>query len=140
MKKDLKLTIRTPEKKVFEGKAQFIKLFTEQGLIKIFPRHAALTGVIDFSPMVFMDHEGNEENFVAKRGTLMVSNKDNSVDVMVFDCERKSELSPTTAKDYLKFIEEEMKKGTDMSDFKIKFYQEEKYVIEKQIKYLENVK
>lgn len=140
MKKSLTLTIRTPDAEIYSGKVQFVRLLTEQGVIKIFPRHASLTGAIDFTPIVFVDTENNEEDFVARRGIVMVSNKNNTVEVMTFDCERKAELSPTTAKDYLKFVEEELRKGTDLSDFKIRFYEEEKYVIEKQIKYLEKSK
>jgi hypothetical protein len=56
---------------------------------------------------------------------------------MVFGCELKAELSPTTAEEYLKFIEAELKKGTDLSQFRIRFYEEEKYVIEKQLDFLQ---
>ena len=135
--KKLKLTIRTPEKEVYSGDIKSAKLITEQGIIKIFTQHASLTGAIDFSPLVFEEENGNEENYVIRRGIVMVSNANNTIDIMVFNCDRKSELSPTSAKEYLEFIQSELDKGTDLSDFQIKFYEEEKYVIEKQIGYFE---
>jgi len=137
MSKHLKLTIRTPESQVYSGNIKFAKLLTEQGVIKVFTNHASLTGAISFSPLVFEDEKQNEENYVIQRGIIMISNKNNTIDIMALRCDQKSELCPTSAKDYLKFIENELKKGTDLSEFKIKFYEEEKYVIEKQIGYLE---
>ncbi len=137
MSKNLTLTIRTPEKEVFSGKVKSVKMITEQGLLIVLPKHASLTGAVSFSPLVFTDEKGNEENFVVRRGIVMVSNKHNAIDVMTFTCERKSEISPTSAKEYLAFVKKELEKGTDLSDFQIKFYEEEKYVIEKQIGYLE---
>lgn len=135
--KTLKLTIRTPEKTIFDGRAQFVKLFTEQGLAKIFHNHASITGAIDFTPLAFADDEGNEEDYVLRRGTIMISNKKNRVDIMVFSCEKTAELNPTTAKEYLEFIEKELEKGSDLSDFQLQFYEEEKYVIKKEIKHIE---
>lgn len=137
MEKSLKLTIRTPDQTAFSGEVQSIKVFTERGLIKILPSHASVTGAIDFSPLHFITTNGTEEDYIIRRGTIMISNKEDTVDIMVFSCEKKSEINPTTAKEYLEFIEAELKKGTDLSDFKIKFYEEEKYVIEKQIAHLE---
>ncbi|MCC7432423.1 F0F1 ATP synthase subunit epsilon [Candidatus Peregrinibacteria bacterium] len=134
--KTFTLTIRTPEKQVYSGKAQFLKLFTETGLIKLFPGHADLTATLNFSPVIFADHDGKEEDYVARRGLLRVDCLGNSMDLMVFDCSLKSELSPLHAKEYLKFIETELAKGTDLSDFKVRYLEEERFVIEKQIKYL----
>lgn len=131
------LTIRTPEKQFFKGKAYYIKLFTEQGILKILPKHASLIGTIDFSPVIFEDDKGTIEILVVRRGILMITNKTNTVDLMVQECQLKKELSPVTATEYLKFIEEQLAKGTDMSEFKIKFYHEEKYMLEKQVKFLE---
>jgi F0F1-type ATP synthase epsilon subunit len=134
--KTFKLTIRTPEKQVYSGKAQFLKLFTETGLIKLFHGHADLTATVNFSPVIFADESGNEEDYVARRGLLRVDCRGNSMDLMVFDCSLKAELSPLHAKEYLKFIEAELAKGTDLSDFKVKYLAEEKLVVEKQLKHL----
>ena len=131
--KTFTLTIRTPETTVFEGPVQYAKFFTEQGLLKAFAGHSSVTGAIDFTPIIFKDDKNNKEEYILRRGTAMIDNNTNSIKIMAFNCEHKSEISKTTAEEYLKFIEAELRKGTDLSDFKINFYEEEKYVIEKQI-------
>lgn len=134
MSKLFDLTIRTPEKLAFKGKVKYITLQSEGGLLKILPKHASLTGSITYSPLVFQDENDNEESLVVKNGIVIVSNEKNQVTLMVMDSLKKTELSPTTAKEYLEYIKEQLAAGKDLSDFKIKFYEDEKYVLEKQLK------
>jgi F0F1-type ATP synthase epsilon subunit len=134
MSKLFDLTIRTPEKLTFKGKAKYISLMTDGGVLKILAKHASLTGAIGYSPLVFEDENETLENLVVKNGLLIINNKENTVNLIVADSQKKSELSPTSAKEYLEYIKDQLSKGKDLSDFKIKFYEEEKYVLEKQLK------
>lgn len=134
--KTFTLTIRTPEKLVYTGPAIYLKLFTETGLIKLFPGHADLTATVLFSLIIFENDQGKEEDYIAKRGLLRVDCQGNSIDLMVMDCKFKYELTHIMAEEYLKFIENELVKGHDLSDFKIRYIEEEKLVIEKHIKHI----
>jgi len=134
MEKILNVVIRTPEKQVYAGRVRYIKLITEQGLIKILPNHSSLTGTIAYSPIAIMSEDGIEDDFVARRGLLSINNDQKKVDIMVFDCTSTKELNLVSAEEYLKFIETEIAKGKDLSDFKLAYLKEEKYVVEKQLK------
>lgn len=134
MSKTFDLVIRTPEKEVYQGKVQAVKLVTEEGLIKILPNHASLTGTIAYSPIMLTDAHGTEDDYVARRGLLRVSNEEKSVDIMVFDCTPTKELDPMSAREYLKFLEKELAEGVDVSEFKLAYLKEEKLVVEKQLK------
>lgn len=134
--KTFNLTIRTPEKQVYSGPAIYLKLFTEAGLLKLFPGHADLTGVVTFSPVIFENDHGQEEIYIAKRGLLRVDCQRNSIDLMVLDCQLKAEMNHASSLEYLQFIEKELAQKHDLSDFKIRYMEEEKVMIEKQIKHL----
>ncbi len=136
----LNFTIRTPEKQFYQGSVTSIRIRTEKGLIKILPRHATFGATVDFSTLVITGPEGTEEDFIVTRGILMVSNAEKKADLLVLDCRKKSELSQTSAKEYLHFLEDQLAKRSDLSQFKLKYLQEEKLVLEKQIKFLEDGK
>jgi len=135
MSKYLNITIRTPDKEVYNGKAKFIKLITEGGIMKILPGHADLTGSVGFSPLIFETDHKTEEDYIIRQALLRVDNRNKSVEIMAIDCKLKYEMSYYDAEEYLKFIEEEMAKGHDLSEFKITYLEEERIAVQHMIKH-----
>ncbi|MBD3270892.1 hypothetical protein GF376_05190 [Candidatus Peregrinibacteria bacterium] len=137
--KTFKLTIRTPDEEIYNGKIKSLKILTEGGWIQVFSNHSTLTGTLSYSPISFIDQNNQEERYVGKRGTLLVSNSMNAVTIILLSCELSSKLSPTNALEYLQFIESELDKKQDLSNFHLEFLEEEKFVIKKEIEELENM-
>ena len=134
MAKSIKLTIRTPEKEVFNGEVQYVKLITDGGVTKILPGHADMIASARYSPLIFETLDRLEEDFVIRQSLININNSTKSVEIMAIDCVLKSEMRHQDAEEYLKFIEEELKKGKDLSEFKIKYLEEERFAVFHQIK------
>jgi F0F1-type ATP synthase epsilon subunit len=130
--KTFKLTVRTPENEVFVGEATSIRLRAENGQMQVFANHASITASILFSKII-IDTENGEEAFVARRGMFAFDNKTNSATLLAFYCEHEKELDAKTAEDYLKFIEEQLAKGEDMSQFQLVYLEDERLAVQKQL-------
>lgn len=127
-----KLIIRTPYDKVFEGDAKSVYLSSEGGDLQCFENHASLSASIQFSPVV-VEEEGKDETYLARNGSFFFDNDKNEAILLVSSCEKKSEISYQSVEDYAKFIEEQLEKGEDLSEFQILFLKNEKVAVEKQI-------
>ena len=131
--KNFTLTIRTPDREIYSGKVDYVKLVTDLGLIKILPGHADMVATVTYTPVQFHDDENREFSYIVKRGLARISLATKSMELMVFDAFETAEADEVSIKEYLEFLENELKKGNDLSDFKIKYLTEEKIVIEKQL-------
>jgi F0F1-type ATP synthase epsilon subunit len=134
--KKMTFTIQTPQKEIYNSAIKSLKILTEAGLIKILPHHSSLISAVAFGPVIVTDENDLEEDFLARRGVLMVDNSKNAVSLMVMECDKRKEINPITAKEYFDFVVEQLDKGNQLSEFKLKFLQEEKLVMEKQINQL----
>lgn len=135
MKKNyITLTLLTPEKQIFQGMVEYVKLTTETGVVKILPHHTSFSASFLYSPLEFVDEKGREEKFVATRGIVNVSNPDKKITILALQCTKKSELTPVTADQYLAFIEEKLKNKKSLSAFQISFLHEEKFALKEQVK------
>lgn len=126
------LTIRTPEGDVFQGDATSIRLRAENGQMQIFANHASLLATLLFSRIIVDTVEG-EQVYLARRGIINFNNKENSATLLVMYCQEESEVDLTTAEEYLKFIDEQIKQGKDLSKFQLTYLEDEKLAIETQI-------
>lgn len=130
--KTFHLVVKTPERTAFEGETVSIKLRAENGQMQVFANHASITASIIFSNIVIETTEG-EEKYVVRRGTFAFNNDTNTATLLTTYCEKESEMDIDTAKDYLKFIEEQLAAGKDLSKFQLVYLENEKLAIEKQI-------
>lgn len=137
MMQTFKFTLRTPEKDLFEGKAQSVTVALESGEMQIYAGHASITGSIGFSSLKIVC-EGKDETFFARNGIISFDNGNNSGSILTLHCEKKSEMSLQTAKDYLSFIDEKLSSGEDLSAFQIHHLEGEKIAIEEQIKQVQS--
>ena len=130
--KTFKLTVRTPEKEVFTGDAVSIRLRAEEGQLQLFANHASITASVLFT-RVIIDTPDKEEVFIARRGMFAFDNKTNSATLLAFYCEEEEQLDTQTAQDYLKFIEEQIAKGEDLSQFQLTYLEDERLAVKKQL-------
>lgn len=127
-------TIRTPEETVVTKEVESVYIATEAGDMMLMPDHASFSGAVTFTPVVLKDGE-HEDVFVAKRGVLFFSNKENAGSLLCFECMAKESLDYEGLKGYLKMIEERLKSGdTDaLSDFQMKFLEGERVALVQQL-------
>lgn len=128
------LTIRTPEKDVFDGKVTSLAFNTEVGQVQILAHHANFTTTLQFSSVKIEDPVDNrDQTFVARNGFFNFDRKKNEALMLCLYCEEKSQVNYQTAEEYLRFLTTELGKG-DLSDFQVLSLKGEKLAIEKQIK------
>lgn len=129
-----KLSLRTPQEELFEGSATSIFFNAEdKGSTQVLPHHAAMTTTIQFSRVVISTAD-KEEIFFVRNGMFLFDNEHNRGVLLALHGERHSEISHQTAKEYLAFLEEQIKKGDDLSEFQVLYLSGEKLAVEEQLK------
>lgn len=131
------LTIRTPNETLYTGKVQSLTFNSENGSMQVLPHHASLTTTLLFSPVGVVEEKGSEENFLARNGLFLFNNRKNSGLLLALYGEKQSEVSHQTVKEYLKFLEEQLTKGENLSEFQILYLKGEKLAVEQQMKEVE---
>ena len=128
----LRLIIRTPEGEVVDREAESVYLTTETGDMMILPGHAAFSGTITYSPIIFRDHE-HEEEYISRRGVVFYSNVRNECHILCQQAELKDRVDYDGLKVYLKLVEEHISKGDGLSDIHMRFLQDQKLALVQEI-------
>ncbi len=128
----MKLRIQTPEKVILEQEIDGIHMATEAGELSIKDGHAPLFGVINFTHAEITAGD-NINTYILRRGTVHMDSMKNKLDIIVAYAAPLTEQEHVTAKEYLDFIKEELKKGTSLSKFQLKYLEEEKFTLEKAV-------
>lgn len=100
--------------------------------MQIFENHASITAGINFSPII-IEEPDKEENFLARNGIFLFNNDKNEALMLISTCQKKSEVDHFTVKQYLEFLEKQLEKGKDLSEFQILYLQNERLAIEQQV-------
>lgn len=128
------LTIRTPEKDVFDGKITSLTFNTEAGQVQVLAHHANFTTTLQFSSVKIEDPVDNRDQiFLARNGFFNFDRKKNEAIMLCLYCEEKSQVNYQTTAEYLRFLTTELGKG-DLSDFQVLALKGEKLAVEKQMK------
>lgn len=104
--------------------------------MEIKPGHAAMTGSILFSKMI-VSSEGSVIEYIVQRGLLFVSQSGKKVDVMVYQCMEVKDIEYKSAREYLDYIEEQLKAGADLNEFQMEYLKDEKIAMVKQLEMVE---
>lgn len=134
--KHFKFLLKTPASDAFDGKVTKVHLATEGGELECMANHASLTATVAFSPVV-LDVDGGQEEFMVRNGLFLFDNKSNTARLLALNVQKRSEMDETTVKDYLKFIDEKLAAGEDLSEFQILYLEGEKLAVEKQMELME---
>ncbi|MBI5755271.1 F0F1 ATP synthase subunit epsilon [Candidatus Peregrinibacteria bacterium] len=132
MPRTFRLTIRTPDENIFDEEVISVRLISERGTMTILAKHASLTASVLFSP-IYIKTEKGEEEFMARRGILYISNEENKAVLLCLTVEQKLEMSYITAEEYLKFIENKLARGENVSEYQLIHLKTEKMAVEKQV-------
>lgn len=128
------LTIRTPEKDVFDGKVTSLSFNSELGRVQVLAHHANFTTTLQFSAIKVEDPVDNrDQTFMARNGIFNFDRKKNEALMLCLYCEEQSQVNYQTAEEYLRFLTTELEKG-DLSDFQVLSLKGEKLAVERQIK------
>lgn len=137
MAETFKLTIKTPQKNIFNAEAEMIHLATEGGEIEAFSDHASITGSISFSPVEVKKQNGDSEKYIVRNGLFTFDNEANTASLLALHCEHESEVSQKTVKEYAEFIEQQLREGKNLTDFQVLYLKGEKLAVEEQLKEME---
>lgn len=133
MKKSFRLVVRTPEKEVVNREVHSVTLNTEEGRMTVLPGHAALSGSILFSRLE-VKGEGFEDDYLVRRGLLFVNLASSQTTIMAYSCDKTDEVKIETVREYMAFLEEQLKKGpTSLSSFQLKYLEGEKLAVSKHL-------
>ena len=127
------LTIRSPEKDIFDAKVKSLTFDSEAGRMQILAHHSSITGTIFFTNIVVASEEKDEE-FIGRRGIFLFDNQKNEALMLLLNCELKSEMSHQSAREYLDFIKEKLANKESLSEYQIKYLEGEKFAVERQVK------
>lgn len=133
----MNVVLRTPEGEVYHGAADCVTLRTDGGEMQILPGHVSLQATVSFTP-VRVRNGASEEVYLAQRGFLAVHREENEVVLSVFSCEKRSEMSYMTAKEYMEFVMEALQKGDEASLFEKTYLEQERIATQERIAFLEN--
>lgn len=130
------VVIRTPEAEIFSHDAESVSLVSELGAMQIFPGHASLQGTIVLSP-VRIDMGDREEDFVIQRGFVMVDQAKDEVAIMVYQCEKRADMSLQTAKEYLEVLLKALQNHESLGKYQLRHLEDEKIATERRLEILE---
>lgn len=133
-KNTFKFTIQTPEGQAFSDKIISVKLRADNGQMQVMAHHASILATVLFSKVEIETKDGIE-TFMTRKGLFNFENKTNEATLLCIYAQKEEEMDISHAKDYLKFIEEQMASGKDLSQFQLKYLEGEKLAIEKQIEH-----
>ena len=130
------LRIHTPDKDVFHGEVEGLLFHSETGQAMFLAHHADYLGSMSYTRIKITRGDTTDE-YIGRRGIARFNNATNSAELLLLDCTPVEEVSAVTAASYLAMIEEALAKGTDLSHSQLKFMKEEKIMLVKQLKDLE---
>lgn len=133
MTKTFQLSVRTPEAEIVSQAVESVKVSTENGPMVIYPHHASLSGTIPFSRL-FVRAEKGETEYLVKNGVIFISVETNETRILCYSCQETKDIEYQSAAEYLAYVEEQLKAGANLNDFQIKFLENEKIAMVKQMK------
>lgn len=126
------LTIQTPDRALYDGSVDRVRLSTEDGELEVYPAHADLQGAVGFTRVAVVSGT-HEEDFTVRHGMLFVDHAANTVHLAAFDGHKTNEMDTTTVAQYLTLVHARLDEGKPLSDLSVRFLQDQKVALEKQI-------
>lgn len=133
----MRVVIRTPEAEIFSHEAQSVSLVNELGAMQIFPGHTSLQGAILLSPLR-IDMGDREEDFVVQRGFVMIDQEKDEVTFMVYQCEKRAEMSLQTAKEYMETLLKTLENRESLGKYQLRHLEDEKIATERRLEILQS--
>lgn len=132
------LQMLTPQGSATFEEITCVSLSLESGMITILPGHAALVGSIDVTPLIMKKHH-HEERFMLRNGVVWVQ-PDGTVVVKALSMEKYEELDEVRIQEYVDMILEKIQHGEDLHGFHLEFLEQEKLMLDHQLRTMESMK
>lgn len=127
------LTIRTPYEDLFNGEVNSLTFSAdESGEMQILDHHASLTAAISFSPII-IEEDNKDEYYLGRNGSFFFDNNNNKGVLLLNYCQKKSEVSYKSAKEYADYITKELEEGHELNELQTLYLSHEKIAVERQI-------
>lgn len=130
MKQTLRIVIQTPDTVHFDEQADWIRVQTEGGEWEIHPKHVNAMGSFVFSPVIVQKSD-ERITYYLRQGVVRMDNEENIVHVLAFSCEKESDITQTSIKEYMNFVLEKLESGEDMTTIQTTYLQEQQASLEK---------
>lgn len=125
----LTLTIQSPHTTGYDGPADLVHLATDLGEMEVLPGHASTLGTI-LTSKVRVQNDDTIDEFVVRRGTLVVDPDGVTVKILASDVDRVAEMDVGGLTSYREFLMKTLE-GDDLNDYQIRFLKDEQLAIEK---------
>lgn len=132
MQNKFNLIIKTPEKEIYNGEVINFYVTTDIGMIGVYANHASLVSTITFSPLL-IDAGPKSHEYLLRSGILTFDNKKNECKILAYMVDKSSEIDTSGAQNYLKQIETMLANNESLSEYSIKFLENEKVALVKQL-------
>jgi len=130
--KTFDITVRTPLKTLYKGKALELQVDTEMGRMSVLPGHADLTAAVVFS-RIKLRYDTKEEQYFVKNGVLHVGLQDAHVELLCISCDPVADIEMTTVEQYLAFVKDKLQKKENLNEYQLRFLKNESFALEKQM-------
>ena len=127
-----KLQIQTPLNSVFNGEVEAFSIKTVGGKIQVLSKHADLTSSVDFSPAV-ISYGDKTDVIVIRNAVISFDNKSNTMTVLALYAELESQIDASGTEDQLATIREMLNNPEKLNDYQLKYLENQKIVLEKQL-------
>lgn len=133
---DMQLTLRTPEKIVYEGPASVISAVSELGAFQLYPGHAAMTATLSFAP-VEIRHGSSVDTYYVRQGVLNTDPFTNQTHLLAFTCEQASDADINSLQEYRAFVLAQLDNRANLNDYQVTFLEESASSINAMISHIE---
>lgn len=131
MANKFKLSIETPDGSVLNQEVESIMLNTEDGQIQVLAKHTSFMTSVKYSRISILIDEENSETMLCRNAVFTFNNETNEGKLIAEYCKFETEVSSESITDYLKFLEEQLAKGGDLSQFQLVYLENEKFAVQK---------
>lgn len=133
-----RLTIKTPEELVYEGKPQSVKILTEDGTIHIGPMHADLASTI-LETEISVEFPEETKRFAGRDGFVFFDNSKNEATILLFWCKKIEDIEEKTIDEYLDILKGQLE-SQDLSPNQVEYASRQQYASEKLIHIVKKAK
>lgn len=131
--------LRSPDKLWFSGEVNSVRFATEMGQMDIRPAHISLVGNIDFTALEI--HAGDHvEEYYVRYGTVMIDYGGNAARILAQDVETRTSMDMKSLSEYLHYLTERLSAKESLTSYQLKYFGEQKDILEKSIAIMESQK
>jgi F0F1-type ATP synthase epsilon subunit len=134
MKNKFKLTIETPEGNLLQDlNVESISFRSEDGDIQVFSLHASLMTTIKYSRIKVSVDSGTAETFFCRSAIFNFNNSNNEAKIVAEYCKPVKEVTKESVEDYLKYLNDLLEAGKDLSQVQLVYLKDEKFAVQKML-------